>query len=402
MQRFTPLEYLKVDIASTFGLDKKTWNERLSWFEENQGQLHALLPQAENPALYFAGILAYEDVKQGKPIGYPISLDATSSGLQLLAVLTGDRSAAEICNVVNVGNRMDAYTAVYQRMVDTLGEASKIKREDCKDAIMTALYGSTRIPKDVFGEGQLLQTFLDTMSTITPGAWELNELFLQIWDDKALMYQWVLPDNFHVQIKVMGSIKERVHFLNQPFEVVRRVNMPSRYGRSLGANTIHSLDGMIVREMNRRCSYDPVWINLLWDLLTDEGTHFIQKEAKQEAIKMTKILWQLYEESGFLSARILDYLDGDTIELVDQKTIQELLESLPLKPFSIISVHDCFRCHPKYANDLRWQYNNQLMLIAKSQMLSFLLSQILKNPIQTEKLDSNLYQDILNTDYALS
>lgn len=63
---------------------------------------------------------------------------------------------------------------------------------------------------------------------------------------------------------------------------------------------------------------------------------------------------------------------------------------------------DCFRCLPQYANDLREQYNRQLHLIAKSELLSFLLSQLMKRPVRVGKLDPTLADDILNSDYALS
>lgn len=142
MQKFTAREYLKIDIANSFGLDKKKWSERIAWFDQNQHQLHSLLNQAEEPALFYAGVSAWEDVEAGKPIGYPISLDATSSGMQILAALTGDRSAAETCNVVNynvegVPERRDGYTVIYKAMLRALGEQSKITREDTKRAIMT-------------------------------------------------------------------------------------------------------------------------------------------------------------------------------------------------------------------------------------------------------------------------
>jgi hypothetical protein len=87
---------------------------------------------------------------------------------------------------------------------------------------------------------------------------------------------------------------------------------------------------------------------------------------------------------------------------VDRKVIQELVDSLPAKPFSILSVHDCFRCLPNYANDLRRQYALQLHLIAKSDLLSFLLSQLTGHPAKIGKLDPTLANDILDTDYALS
>jgi hypothetical protein len=403
MQRFSPKQYLMIDIASNFGLDKKTWDERLAWFEVNQNDLADLVPKAAEPALFFAGVQAWNAYLNFEPSGYPVSLDATSSGLQLLAVLMGDRSAAELCNVVDQGARMDAYTAIYDVMLGAIGEDSKISRDDVKRAIMTALYGSKAVPKDVFGEGELYQIFINTMKTMAPAAWELNEEFVAMWDPDALSNDWTLPDNFHVHIKVMDTVEENVLFLNQPFSVARKVNMPMESGRSLGANMVHSIDGFIVREMGRRCNYDTNWIQLVRDLLDEEVTsRFSTAAESQEAHRMTEILWGHYLESGYLSARILDYLDTDTLCLVDGQVIRELIDSLPAKPFNIITIHDCFRCLPNYGNDLREQYNRQLHLIAKSEMLSFLLSAMLKRPVSIGKMDVSLAADILDTNYALS
>src|SRR4249919_3339607 len=99
-QAFTGKDYLKIDIANNFGLDKEDWDIRLSWFQENEPNLDKMIKQAEEPALFYAGVQAWKRAKQGKPCGYPISLDATSSGIQFLACLTGDRKAAKLCNVV--------------------------------------------------------------------------------------------------------------------------------------------------------------------------------------------------------------------------------------------------------------------------------------------------------------
>ena len=63
---------------------------------------------------------------------------------------------------------------------------------------------------------------------------------------------------------------------------------------------------------------------------------------------------------------------------------------------------DCFRVLPNYGNDLREQYNRQLMLIAKSNLLQYLLSQITGRPLSIGKLDPSMWKDILTTDYALS
>jgi hypothetical protein len=398
-QTFTGKEYLKIDIASSFGFDKANWDARIAWFDANEHQLHDLVSQAEEPALFYAGVLAWEKAKADKPSGYPISLDATCSGIQILAALACDRKAAEICNVVDTGKREDAYVSIYQDMVNQLGGTAKIDRKLTKQAIMTAFYSSTAVPKRVFGEGDLLQVFYDTVEQNAPGAWEINKTMLAIWDEKALENSWVLPDNFHVRIKVMGEASETVHFLNEPFEVTYHVNKPIKGGRSLGANMVHSIDGMVVREMQWRCNYDPKHIAQLstWALNKQFG-----RLVKRPQDEMVLTLWGHYQNSGFLSARILNYLDNLNLGLVEWRVIQELINSLPKKPFEVITIHDCFRVLPNYGNDLRRQYNNLLAEIAESSLLGYLVSQICRRPVTANKLDPSLANDIRQANYALS
>lgn len=402
-QHFTGREYLKIDIANNYGsgLDKQTWSQRLSWFNAHEDQLHELVASAEEPALFYAGVKAWDDVKAGRPIGYMISLDATSSGLQLLAALTGDRRASQLCNVVDTGDRQDAYTAIYRAMLAEIDDESKIQRDPVKQAVMTSLYGSKAMPKQVFGEGRLLDVFYGTMRQMAPAAWELNEAFLAMWDPEADVNSWILPDNFHVHVKVMSQVKDTVHFLNQPFDVFYSVNAPIAEGRSLGANTIHSVDGMIVRELTRRCDYDPKRIVQVLQIL--DGVSVGTDAAKADDEKMVQILWDHYRDSGYLSARILDHLDGDNIVHVeDPSVVRALINSLPEKPFKVVSIHDCFRCLPHYGNDLRFQYNLQLQLIAQSNMLGWLISQIIGKTVTIGKLDPSLHIEIIGTNYALS
>jgi hypothetical protein len=109
--------------------------------------------------------------------------------------------------------------------------------------------------------------------------------------------------------------------------------------------------------------------------------------------------------SGYLSARIIDYITPVTAAFLNQESrdvVGQLVGTFPKRPFKVVSIHDCFRCHPNYGNDLRQQYNLQLALIAKSDLLGFLISQIVGRPVNIGKLYPDLHKDIIKTNYALS
>lgn len=227
--KFTPLEYLQMDIANNFK-SKQSFEDRLSWFKENEDKLHYLVTKAEEPALYFAGVNALNQ----KETGYMISLDASCSGIQLMSVLTGDKTAAEFTNVSGSQIR-DAYTEVFKAMGTKI---EGITRKECKDAVMCACYGSISTPKEIFGEHY--EVFEKTMAELFPEVWKLNKLFLDMWNPRATEYNWVMPDNFHCKVKVMGVTKERFTFKGQTHVLKKKENIPSDYGKSIGANTIHS------------------------------------------------------------------------------------------------------------------------------------------------------------------
>lgn len=145
MKTFTPIQYLEIDVATNYGLDKNSWEDRLKWFDANRLQIEEgsidglkqdLLRHAKEPALVLAGIFAYRDMLEGKPIGYTVGMDATASGLQILSLLINCRKSAMLCNLIDVGGCVDAYTVVYEGC-RARGLRKEITRKDAKRALMT-------------------------------------------------------------------------------------------------------------------------------------------------------------------------------------------------------------------------------------------------------------------------
>jgi DNA-directed RNA polymerase len=135
MQTFSGLDYCKIDVANSFGHDKLDWVDRIAWTDAHLDDLETLEKQAESPAMFYASTKALRAAQRKEPSGYPISLDATASGMQILSALTGCAKTAQHVNLVSTGHREDPYTNLYKVMVDRLGAAAKIERTDTKKAI---------------------------------------------------------------------------------------------------------------------------------------------------------------------------------------------------------------------------------------------------------------------------
>ena len=128
MELFSGLDYLKIDIANNFGLDKKTYQERISWFnstiepeinkDSDNTYLLSLAQSADEIPLAYQGLRAYRDYLNKIPNGYMISFDATTSGIQIMSALTTDIKGMTITNSLEPDKRYDCYSEVFTYMKD--------------------------------------------------------------------------------------------------------------------------------------------------------------------------------------------------------------------------------------------------------------------------------------------
>lgn len=405
MQTFTGMQYLKIDIANAFGLDKLSWNDRLAWFDQHEHELQTLVKDAKEPATFTAGVHAYGKAKNGEAVGYMCGLDATASGLQILAALSGCERSARACNLVDTGKREDAYASTYQHVCKKLGANSLgIDAKSVKKSLMTHLYGSRAVPESTFGKGtRALDAFYESVHELVPGANMLNEDLRNMWNPTATEHVWTLPDGFEVVVKVLDREDHVVQFFGTEVVVSEYVNRPVEKGLSLGANIVHSVDGMIVREMGRRCMFDPAKVRNALRVLDPNQTRGCST-VRDKDLDLLRIL-ALEESTGLLSLIVLDYLDSSNAGLLHQRQeirLKALINSLPTRPFDLLCIHDCFRFHGGNGNDVRKTYNTIMAEIAASTLGQSIAREITGKPLNLTKLSTTLPLQILDAEYALS
>lgn len=246
MKTFTPFQYLMIDCANHFGLDKLTFEERIKWVDDNLNTLEQFQSIADNKPMFAKTVMAIRKAQAGEPTGHLVSLDAVCSGLQIMSVVTGCIVGAETTGLVNPNVRADAYSSLTNVMNKNLGTSNQvsINRADAKEALMTSLYGSKAVPERIFGEDTPeLEAFYTSVKQMATGAWELLQDCLDSWQPYAKSHQWILPDGFNVRIKVLVDKESRIEvdeLDKATFTYYYTENEGKKTGVSNAANIVHS------------------------------------------------------------------------------------------------------------------------------------------------------------------
>lgn len=209
MNTYTPLEYIKIDIANQYGLDKKSFRQRITWVDSIKN-LRSKTDQAESPAQYLAAVLALEDALAGRPTGHLVGLDACASGITILGILTGCHTTCR--NTGTIGQkRMDMYGECTKEMNHLLHGEVEASRKEVKSAQMPHFYGSKAAPKRIFGEDTYeLAAFYEAQETVAPGACYMMRELLSSWQPYATEHRHTLPDGFHAIVPVLEKMKAKI------------------------------------------------------------------------------------------------------------------------------------------------------------------------------------------------
>jgi hypothetical protein len=413
LRTYTGWEYLLIDAANQYGIDKMLFEERIEFMTKNLNGLEAMVDKAETKPLYMKAVMAIRKAQQGIPTGHLVGLDACCSGIQVMSVMAGCLAGCESTGLINPNERADAYTKATKEMTNILGTAVNVSRADAKQGLMTSFYGSKKTPKDIFGaDSPELNAFYQAAHIIAPGAWELLQDLLASWRPYALSHEWKLPDGFDARVKVMTKKTARVEIDelgHASFTYEFYENQGSKSGLSNVANLTHSMDAWILRSMHRRLNYNREVAELAQTRIQIElmertmGLH-----SEPESIPCPKVSYykEQYIRSTLADIVILPYLDEETVRQLDTEHLQALAKiltgMLQHPPFELVTVHDEFKAHANNMNQVRWMYREIMAEIAESDVLDDLLSQITGTPGVFMKQCFNLPEQIRKSAYALS
>ena len=277
--------WLSFQVATTYGLDKETLEDRHQWVSENidlitkvatdpEGYL-PLWEEVDEPWQFMAACHEYYHcciAKDKLTTGLMVAVDATCSGLQILAGLARDKSTAELVNVVPSNKPSDAYKAVAEQAKEFLPTYMHrwMNRAVCKRTVMTIPYNATKdssrkyIREALLEEGidptkdeltQVVNAVYSSMDAIVPGPMQVMRWIKkhvgQYIRNGATEVEWVTPSGF-----VVNQRRDDIETERMELQLLGRTQVrlptgktspsPNKHKSSTAPNYIHSFDASIL------------------------------------------------------------------------------------------------------------------------------------------------------------
>nr|QCQ69090.1 DNA-dependent RNA polymerase [Powellomyces hirtus] len=331
------VRYFLIYGANVYGLDKLSFKERYDWVLENASLILNLdmdfirgaadVISFVNFALNFRKWYTNPTAK----IHMFINQDATCSGLQHIASLLADQNLAQNVNVTGEAeNAGDVYQDIANKVasVPMPGVLAylDITRSLVKRPVMTLPYGVTKLGMADQIKGRALAKITKDKEVlfIFPAKAGTPAAFLHSAGNVALTPQdisnlvKVLWDTINTSYVAIYELKEAVQGLAR---VMTKLNAPIAWVAPSGLNiTQHYLQSTEDR------------------IVTYQGG------------KRTKFVVHNYEKDTFNASKQANSLMPNFVHSFDSSLVVKLLASTE---FNVITIHDCFGCHPNHMGLLR-------------------------------------------------
>ena len=279
-------QWLSFQCATTYGLDKATLPERMTWTLENRDLIKRIAEDpignlsewegANEPWTFLAACDEYYHcvIKCDRHhTNLPVAVDATCSGLQILAGLARDASTAKLVNVLPSDRPQDAYKVIAEEAKPHVPVHLQqyMDRKTTKRTVMTVPYNAKPFSnrgyirealaeKGVKVEKEdltaVVKAVRDAMNVIVPGPmrvmkWIESEVAAAI-DRGAVELSWVTPSGFVVTQKLM---KKNIKLIK--LQLLGRIEIQvadgdtdevdkNHHKNATAPNLIHSLDASLL------------------------------------------------------------------------------------------------------------------------------------------------------------
>jgi len=279
-------EWLAFSCATTYGLDKATMAERLSWTNDNIPLITRVAKDpidnlgdweaADEPWQFLASCEEYYAcviTQRRQTTRLPVATDATCSGLQILAGLARDKTTARLVNVLPSERPQDAYKVVADVAKWNCPEHIQkvMDRKTVKRTVMTVPYNAKPYSNRTYIRDALseigveidkddltttVKAVRDAMHHVVPGPMSVMK-WIEDEVSKAISrglteIEWVTPSNFKVKQKIM---KKKVEVLNLQLLGRCKLSVATedsnevdklRHKAATAPNLIHSLDASLL------------------------------------------------------------------------------------------------------------------------------------------------------------
>jgi DNA-directed RNA polymerase len=280
-------QWLAFQVATNgYGLDKATMSERMEWTLNNHDLITRIAQDpignlsewesADSPWTFLAACDEYYHcvIKCDRHYtNLPVAVDATCSGLQILAGLARDANTAKLVNVLPSDRPQDAYKVIAEEAKPhvPIHLQQHMDRKTTKRTVMTVPYNAkpysnrgyirealaeknVEIDKDDLT--QVVKAVRDAMNVVVPGPmrvmkWIESEVAAAV-DRGCDELTWVTPSGFvvtqklmkknikRIELQLLGSCK--VHVADGDTEQVDK----NHHKNATAPNLIHSLDSCIL------------------------------------------------------------------------------------------------------------------------------------------------------------
>jgi DNA-directed RNA polymerase len=279
-------DWLAFQVATTYGLDKATMQERLDWVNNNT---HLISCVASDPILHIHDWEAADEPWQFLSAcdeyyhcvlkcdrhftSLPVATDATCSGLQILAGLAKDKNTASLVNVLPSDKPQDAYAVVARTATPFCPNSIRnyMDRKVVKRVVMTVPYNAKPFSnrgyiKDALKEKgveidkddltKTVEAVRNAMDEVVPGpmavmSWIEEEVAKAIDLGKTEL-TWSTPSGFVVTQKLMKkeTIQLELQLLGRCKLTVATQDSDKvdkqHHKNATAPNLIHSLDASLL------------------------------------------------------------------------------------------------------------------------------------------------------------